>query len=118
MANFLLIFFYIVFAVSGSTLIKYGGITKLATLFTVPVVNVSISVITLLGIACYGLSFLMQIVLLNKFSLSFITPITTGLIYVFLMITAVIIFSEHFTPLKIIGCTLILAGVMLVIATK
>lgn len=113
--NVALVILYIIFAVGGSTLIKYGGISKIASLFTVPVVNVSISIISLLGIICYGLSFLFYIFLLNKLELSLLSPITIGVVYVMLMITAVIVFHEQFTPAKIIGCVLILIGVMLVL---
>lgn len=113
--NAALIILYVIFAVGGSTLIKYGGQVKLSTLLMVPIVKVGITLVTLLGIVCYGLSFLLYIFLLNKFDLSFISPITIGVVYVLLMITAIVFFSEHFTVLKIIGCILILVGVVMVL---
>lgn len=116
--NVLLIVLYVVFAVGGSTLIKYGGLAKISSFFMVPIVNVSISFVTMLGILCYGLSFLLYIFLLNKFDLSFISPVTIGVVYVLLMITAVFVFSEQFTPLKIVGCALILVGILLVLINK
>lgn len=116
--NFLLIVLYVIFAVGGSTLIKYGGLSKVVSLFTIPIVHVSISLVSLLGILCYGLSFGLYILLLNKFDLSFISPVTIGVVYVLLMITAVIVFSEQFTLPKIIGCILILVGIILVLMSK
>ena len=116
--NAVLILLYIVFAVGGSTLIKYGGISKAASLITIPIVHVHLSVISLLGIFCYGLSFIFYIFLLNKLDLSFLSPITIGVVYVLLMGTAVVVFDEQFTLAKIIGCTLILVGVMLVLLSK
>jgi len=113
-----LIILYVVFAVGGSTLIKYGGLAKVTSLITLPIVHVSISLISLFGILCYGISFLLYILLLNKFELSFISPLTIGVVYVLLMATAVVVFHEHFTVLKTIGCTLILAGILLVVLTK
>jgi drug/metabolite transporter (DMT)-like permease len=109
---------YIILAVGGSTLIKYGGLSKVAALFTLPVVNVQISITTLVGILFYGLSFAIYILLLNRFDLSFISPVTIGVVYVLLMLTAVFVFGEQFTILKTIGCALILAGVLLVLTQK
>ena len=68
--NWILVVLYVIFAVSGSTLLKYGGLSQFKSLFTVPVVNMSISWITLIGFICYGASFLFYTVLLNKFDLS------------------------------------------------
>jgi len=116
--NIFLIIGYVLFAVGGSTLIKYGGLAKVASLITLPIVNVNISLISILGILFYGLSFVLYVLLINKFDLSFISPVTIGVVYVLLMITAVVVFNEQFTVLKTIGCALILAGIMLVLATK
>lgn len=118
MINIALIVLYVVFAVGGSTLIKYGGLAKVASLVVLPIVNVSISSISLLGIFCYGLSFILYILLLNKFDLSFISPVTIGIVYVLLMITAAVIFKEQFTMIKTIGCAMILAGIMLILVSK
>ena len=116
MMNVILIILYVVFAVGGSTLIKYGGIAKLAALFTVPIVNVSFSAISVLGILCYGASFVLYTFLLNRLDLSFVSPVTIGIVYILLMITAVIVFGEQFTIIKTIGCALILAGIFMVLA--
>jgi small multidrug resistance pump len=116
--NLLLVVLYVVFAVGGSTLIKYGGLSKVTSLITLPIVGVSISFISLLGVLFYGLSFLLYILLLNKFDLSFISPITIGIVYVLLMITAAVVFKEQFTIIKTIGCAVILAGIMLVLTQK
>jgi len=109
---------YVIFAVLGSTLLKYGGLEHVKTLFTVPFVNINISFITLIGFISYGLSFLLYTVLLNKFDLSFISPLTVALVYILLMITAFVIFKEPITPSKMIGCGLILIGILLMIKSK
>lgn len=116
--NILLIVLYVVFAVGGSTLIKYGSLEKMASVFTLPLVNVSFSWISFFGIVCYGLSFVLYILLLSKFDLSFISPVTIGIVYVLLMITAVIIFREQFTLLKTVGCAIILLGILMIVSNK
>lgn len=116
--NIIFIILYVIFAVGGSSLIKYGSLAKEVTTFTLPFVNVGFSWISVLGVLCYGLSFLLYVLLLSIFDLSFISPLTVGLVYVLLMITAVIIFGEHFTVLKTIGCSIILIGILMVISGK
>lgn len=118
MLNIALIVSYVVFAVGGSTLIKYGGLSKMAAILSVPIVNVNLSLVSLLGIICYGASFVLYVFLLNKFDLSFISPLTIGIVYVLLMVTALIVFNEQFTLLKTIGCTLILVGVLIIALNK
>lgn len=115
--DILLIVLYVFFAVGGSTLIKWGGIAKTSAHLVVPIINITVSLISLLGILFYGLSFLLYIILLNKFELSFISPITIGIVYILLMITAYLIFGEQFTLIKIIGCLLILIGVLMIATT-
>lgn len=116
--NVVFIILYVIFAVLGSTLLKYGGLENVKTLFTVPFVNINISFITLIGFVSYGLSFLLYTILLNKFDLSFISPLTVALVYILLMITAFVIFKEPITTSKMIGCGLILIGILLMIKSK
>ena len=116
--NVILIALYVIFAVGGSSLIKYGSLSKVTSILTLPIVNVSFSLISLVGILCYGLSFLLYIILLSKFDLSFISPLTVGLVYVLLMITAAFFFQEQFTLLKFTGCLIILAGILMIVSGK
>ena len=115
MLNFFLIASYVIFAVAGSTLIKYGGLEKFSTLFKVPFTEISISWVTLFGIIAYGVSFVLYTILLNKFDLSFISPLTVSLVYILLMITAVIIFKEPMNSYKVIGCIVVLVGILLIL---
>ena len=116
--NWLYLVLYIIFSVSGSTLLKFGSSTAAKTLFTLPIVNMNISGFTFIGFIMYGLSFLFYTVLLSKFDLSFISPLTVGLVYVLLMITAFIFFKEEITVFKLIGSSMILVGVLLMVLKK
>jgi hypothetical protein CLOSPO_02603 len=116
--NILLIVLYVIFAVSGSTLIKYGGMKTVSKLFTVPFINLDISWITFIGFISYGLSFLLYTILLNRFDLSFISPLTVAIVYLLLMITAFVVFKEPITASKIVGSSLILLGILLMIKGK
>lgn len=115
MFNIILMIGYVIAAVAGSTLIKYGSLEGMKTLFTIPIVHMGVSMITLIGIFSYGISFFLYIVLLTKFELSFVSPLLIAFVYMLLMITAFIVFKEAFTFYKLLGCSLILIGVILVL---
>ncbi len=118
MINWIYLVFYVVFAVSGSTLLKLGSTNTVKTLFVVPFINLNVSLITFIGFIFYGLSFIFYMILLSKFDLSFISPLTVGLVYVLLMITAFVFFNESITLFKLLGSSLILIGILLMIVKK
>ena len=118
MLNVILMIVYIISAVLGSTLIKFGSQHTTKTLFVAPIVNMNVSIITIIGVLAYGISFLTYVVLLTKFDLSFISPLLVAFVYILLMLTAVMVFKESFTLYKTIGCILILAGIILVLIRK
>ena len=106
---------YIVFAVVGSTLLKAGAAEGTHTLFTVPLINLPVSLITIFGIISYGVSFVLYTVLLANLELSFVSPVTVGCVYVLLMLTAFFFFHETMTVAKISGSLLVLVGVLLMV---
>ena len=118
MFNYIYLVFYVIFAVSGSTLLKFGSAPGAKTLFIVPFVNLNVSLATFIGFIFYGLSFLLYTILLSKFDLSFISPLTVGLVYVLLMVTAFIFFKENITFIKLLGSSFILIGILLMVIKK
>ena len=70
--DFILMITYIISAVAGSTLIKMGSEDNTKTIFTIPIVSMHISMISILGIVAYGVSFITYIILLTKLDLSFV----------------------------------------------
>lgn len=109
---------YVFSAVLGSTLIKHGSSETMKPLFVAPFVNTSISLVSFVGIIAYGISFMAYVILLSRFDLSFISPLLVGFVYVLLMLTAFMIFKEDFTIIKIIGCGLILVGIVLILMKR
>lgn len=118
MSNWVYLILYIIFSVSGSTLIKFGSSQNVKAIFTIPFIDMNISLTTFVGFTAYGLSFIFYTILLGKFDLSFISPLTVGIVYVLLMITAFIFFKESITITKILGSTMILAGIILMLIKK
>ena len=79
----------------------------------VPVVNLRITPLSLVGYLCYGISFLMYTVIITKFDLGYISPILTGISNIGVLVIAFFVFKEHFTVASAIGAVLIIAGVMI-----
>lgn len=115
-----LIFFiaYFLFTCSGLTLIKYGSIVKDVLTLKVPIVDISLSIYSLLGIVCYGVSFLLYTVLVSRHDLSFLTPLTVGVTSVLIFASAALFFHESITIAKVIGLAIIITGVIIINISK
>jgi multidrug transporter EmrE-like cation transporter len=60
----------------------------------------------------------MYIILLKKYNLSYIVPITTSLSYIAVLISGVLIFKERITPMNGVAVVLILIGVIILNVSK
>jgi len=114
----LYIIFYLIFSISGLILMKKGlmntSLNGLAGLIK-SLLNLKFLLSHLkfvLGILCYGLSFITWMFLLSKKDLSNIYPLTVGIVYALIMAASVVFFHEQFTLYKIIGVVLIGLGIL------
>jgi len=114
MMNYILIGIYMVLTVSGVILFKLGAEKEILVSISNGMFNFKISFISLLGLLSYVCSFLMYMFLISKFDLTYIVPVTTGVISVATFILAVMIFKETLTLSKIAGTALILIGVAII----
>lgn len=110
--NFLLFVFFFIFTTIGMVLIKLGGQGHFPTLVTVPLLDLRVSLVSLLGLFFYGLSFVLYSTLLTRFELTYLNPATVGITAILIYISAVVVFHEAITPAKIGGLVLILSGVL------
>ena len=112
------IILYLVLTVSGLVLLKSGlaqtqllGLTGLIkSLLNLKFLLSHLKFV--LGILCYGLSFITWMFLLSKKDLSNIYPLTVGIVYALIMAASVVFFHEQFTLYKIIGVVLIGLGIL------
>lgn len=118
MKDLMLFISYFLFTCSGLVLIKYGSIAKDVFTLRVPIVDISLSIYSFLGIACYGISFLLYTVLVSRHDLSFLNPLTVGITSVLIFASAALFFHESITIVKIIGLVVIIAGVVILNLSK
>ena len=102
---------YICLTTLGLFLMKIGGNSLSLTLQNG--INFKIGFITLLGFLSYICSFLLWQKLLVTFDLTYIVPITTGIVQLVILLIGIIFFKEQISITGIIGALLIIVGVVL-----
>lgn len=104
---------YLLLTVSGLMLFKLGG-SKMAISLSLKGIDMSLSMIALLGIVCYGCSFLLWLNIIKESEISYIFPIASGAVTILTVIGGVILLGEKIQGLQIIGIVCIVIGSILV----
>ena len=81
-------------------------------------INFKIGYITLLGFILYIGSFLMWQKLLTTYDLSYIVPITTGIVQVVVLLVSYFIFKEAITLTNLTGIIFVIVGIILISIKK
>lgn len=104
---------YVVATAGGLVLLKLGtNNTGLFSLVDGKMIF-NLNLLTVIGVLLYGISFIIYITLISRFSLGYIVPLTTALVYVLVFLASFLVFKESFTLLKIIAIVFIIGGVIL-----
>lgn len=112
MLKYILTAVYLFFTTSGIFLLKSGGDS--IHLSFVKGVEFKINYITLLGFACYAVSFVLWQKLLVTYDLSYIVPLTAGLTQIIILIIGAVVFHEQVNWVSVLGVFFIIAGVMMI----
>ena len=112
MKKVFLVILYVIFAILGLILMKLGGNTGNIT-FEQSSFIFSMSIISCLGFISYIASFLLFTNIVVKFDLSYITPITTGVVQVLTLVCGYIIFNENISINGIVGVALVIIGIII-----
>lgn len=97
---------------------KLGSINESVALFTIPIVNIKISFISMCGYLCYICSFLIYTVIVAKFDLGVVIPILSGIVNVIIFIVGITVFKEKFSIYSIFGILFICIGIILMNINK
>ena len=112
MKKIFLVSIYIILAILGLVLMKYGQNTG-SVLIESGSIIFSINYISLLGLISYILSFFLYTKIIVSFDLSFIVPVTAGIVQVLTLLFGIFLFKETISILSIIGVALVIAGIVL-----
>lgn len=112
MKKIFLILMYVILTILGLILMKLGQNTGTISVNQGEVLF-SINWISLLGLISYILSFLLYTRIIVNFNLSFIVPVTAGIVQILTLGFGIILFNESISKLSIIGVTLVIVGIVI-----
>ncbi len=116
--SFVVLLVYALFSVGGLTCFKLGTQNALSIQVTTLDLSLKISWLSLLGMFMYVASFLIYLSLVAKTELSYLTPMSSAVIYTLTMVVSFLVFHEDFGLWKTLGIILIICGVVLMNVKK
>ncbi len=110
--SIILFLLYVVLSSSGLILFKLGsGITDFSiNLFNI---NINLSFKTLIGIFCYGFSFLLWLYIVSKNDLTIVMPLSVALVNTLVVVGSCIFLKEQVTLMQEIGIFIVIFGVVI-----
>ena len=115
--KYILTIIYIAFTTLGLFLMKNGG-DSLSLSVHGSSFGFKIGYITLLGFLAYICSFLLWQKLLVSYDLTYIVPLTTGIVQLIVLLIGILFFKENVNVYGIMGAILIIIGVVLMTIGK
>ena len=112
--KYLLVALYLILTVSGLILYKLGANKGFNASVSDGFFKLNLSVISIIGLLFYLVSFLIYIFILPKFDLSFIMPLTSAISYMSIFILSILILKETVTVTGIIGAVIIGVGIVII----
>lgn len=107
----ILIVIYLILTISGLVLMKKGG-NPGSFAVEEGTANFGISLVSLAGFICYIGSFLLFTRLVVMFDLSYIMPLSTGIVQILSLIASKFVFKEEISIYGIIGASLVIIGII------
>lgn len=101
---------YVLLASSGLILFKLGSSNSNLTL-NIFGFSINYSVRMLLGLLCYGFSFILWMFIVSKTNLTIAMPLSVAIVNTLVVIESCLILKEKITPIQGIGIFIIIFGV-------
>ena len=109
----LLLIIYVACSSLGLVLLKVG--LNNGTLITLHSTFLELKLHTFLmtGAVLYILSFLLNMIVMSRFNLSYVYPISAGLIYIAILVFSLLILREQMSLMQVMGTIFILIGIII-----
>ena len=114
MGKWILVLIYAICTVFGLVLFKYGANKSFNVSFVNKVLNININIFSIFGLILYICSFILYIIVLPKFDITYILPIISVFTTIGIYLLAILILHEEFSWLRLIGTFIILVGAYIV----
>jgi len=110
--KYLLVLIYIISSSVGMILIKKDS-ESIEFKITSGNISIHLTLQYIVGLLLYVISFLLWILILKKFKITYISPIVYGLVFVLISILSYFILKDRIEIRNIIGFVLIFLGVLI-----
>lgn len=111
--KYIILLIYTILANFGLLLMKVGANKGSTIGFINSTFNINISLYTILGFVMYIFSFILYLVLISKFDLTYLVPITSAISYIMIFTISILVLKEQMSIFQGIGFFTILAGLIL-----
>lgn len=111
--SILLILIYAICSSLGLVLLKIGLNSGTSISLHSACLELKFHTFLIVGATLYILSFLLNMVVMRRFNLSYVYPISAGLIYIAILIFSVLILKEQVSMIQITGAVTILVGIII-----
>lgn len=115
--KFILILVYAVIGSLGMVLIRLGGINS-TLLFAKNSINMSINIVFIIGFLLYLVSFSLCLIIIQKFNLTYFSPISYGITFVITAICSYFLLGEVISKIQYVGAFIIIIGVIIISLSK
>ncbi|MDT2830978.1 EamA family transporter [Vagococcus carniphilus] len=109
----LLFLVYVILSSSGIILFKLGS-ADLSIKMVSNQLNMNFPALSILGLLCYLVSFILWMIIISKSDVSFIVPLGLGLTNVLILVGSSVVLKETINMYGMVGIVLILAGTLLI----
>ena len=112
MNSYLILALYVIASSLGMVLIKKGGTTSIIN-FNKLNFKIQLSWVFIIGIMLYVVSFILWIFILQKFTLTYISPVAYGLTFIFIAIFSYLFLQTTISKSQIVSAALIILGIII-----
>jgi len=117
MLNIFLFVLYVVLSSSGLILFKLGALASNINL-NIFGVAFSFSMKSVIGVLCYGFSFILWMVIVSRMNLTFAMPLSVAIVNTLVVIGSCLILKEKVTFVQVVGIFVIISGVCIMTIGK
>ncbi|MDT2781817.1 hypothetical protein P7H41_07635 [Vagococcus fluvialis] len=109
----LLFLVYVILSSSGIILFKLGS-ADLSIKMMSNQLNMNFPMMSILGLLCYLISFILWMIIISKSDVSYIVPLGLGITNVLILVGSMVVLKESINLYGIIGIVMILGGTLLI----
>lgn len=101
---------YVLLASSGLILFKLGSTNNNLTL-NIFGLSINYSIKMILGLLCYGFSFILWMLIVSKMNLTIAMPLSVAIVNTLVVVGSCLVLKEKITPMQGIGIFIVIFGV-------